>query len=171
MYKTILVPLDQSQRAEAILQHVTELARSNQATVILLHVLELRSLAYEYYGIQPEMDQLLLAQMTVAARSYLDSCKQRLAADGIAVKTRLVNGPVVESILQVASEEGADLIAMSSHGRSGLSRVLHGSIATGILQRSALPLLLIRSLDSKPGDNGNGERAIAQETSHADTPA
>ncbi|MCL4507259.1 MAG: universal stress protein [Chloroflexi bacterium] len=170
MYKTILVPLDQSQRAEAIFPHVEELARCNQATVILLHVLELRSLAYEYYGIQPEMDQLLLAQMTVAARSYLDSCKQRLAAEGIAVKTRLVNGPVIESVLQVAREEGADLIAMSSHGRSGLSRVLHGSIATGILQRSGLPLLLIRSLESAPSSHDDGERVVAQEVSHANTP-
>lgn len=170
MYKTILVPLDQSQRAEAILPHVKELARRNEATVILLHVVELRSLAYEYYGIQPEMDQLLMAQMTVSAKSYLDSCKQRLAAEGIAVKTRLVNGPVVESILQVANEEGADLIAMSSHGRSGLSRVLHGSIATGILQRSGLPLLLIRSLESALPGADNGEHTAAQETSHANTP-
>lgn len=170
MYKRILVPLDQSQRAEAILPHVEEVARCNEATVILLHVLELRSLAYEYYGIQPEMDQLILTQMTQAARSYLDACKQRLAAQGIAVKTRLVNGPVVESIIQIASEEGADLIAMSSHGRSGLSRVLHGSIATGILHQSSLPILLIRSLESAPAAEMADQRAATQEVTHAGTP-
>ncbi len=170
MYKRILVPLDQSQRAEAILPHVEEMARCNQATVVLLHVLELRSLAYEYYGIQPEMDQLLVAQMTQSARSYLDACKHKLAAQGIAVKTRLVNGPVVESIIQTAGEEGADLIAMSTHGRSGLSRALHGSIAAGILHQSSLPVLLIRSLEHRPAVRADDERIAAQEVTHAGTP-
>jgi len=60
-------------------------------------------------------------------------------------RKRVEIGPVVETIITVAEGEGADLIAMASHGRTGLSRVFYGSIAAGVLQRVDRPLLLIRS--------------------------
>jgi len=60
---------------------------------------------------------------------------------------RVVHGPVVEAIINAAQSEGADLIALASHGRSGLSWVFYGSVAAGVFHRINRPLLLIRSLD------------------------
>ncbi|MCB0137738.1 MAG: universal stress protein, partial [Caldilineaceae bacterium] len=57
------------------------------------------------------------------------------------------SGPVVTAILDVAEREKADLIAMASHGRTGLSRVFYGSVAAGILHKADRPLLLIRASD------------------------
>jgi nucleotide-binding universal stress UspA family protein len=58
---------------------------------------------------------------------------------------RVTVGPVVEAIAKVADQEDCDLIALASHGRSGLSQVFYGSVAAGLLQRVSRPLLLVRS--------------------------
>ena len=70
-----------------------------------------------------------------------------LQARGIAVKACTESGPVVAVILDVAEREGVDLIAMASHGRTGLGRVFYGSVAEGILHKADRPLLLIRATD------------------------
>jgi nucleotide-binding universal stress UspA family protein len=57
----------------------------------------------------------------------------------------VVRGPVVETIINVAEREGADLTAMASHGRTGLERVFYGSVAVGVLHHVDRPLLLVRS--------------------------
>jgi len=64
---------------------------------------------------------------------------------GIEAKKYVIHGPVVEAIIKVAEQEGGDLIALASHGRSGLSQVFYGSVAAGVLHRIDRPLLLIRS--------------------------
>ncbi|HUV92071.1 MAG TPA: universal stress protein, partial [Anaerolineales bacterium] len=64
---------------------------------------------------------------------------------GIQAKSFVEQGPVVKTIINVAEREGVDLIAMASHGRSGLSRVFYGSVAAGVLNQVARPLLLIRA--------------------------
>ena len=58
----------------------------------------------------------------------------------------VANGPIVERIIDVAGGEDADLIAIASHGRTGLSRVFYGSVAAGLLHRIDRPLLIIRSV-------------------------
>lgn len=64
---------------------------------------------------------------------------------GINAVTRIECGSVVKTILNVASETGADLIAVATHGFGGLARVSYGSVAAGILQAAEIPILLIRS--------------------------
>ena len=66
---------------------------------------------------------------------------------GIEAKSVVESGPVVSVILDVAEREKADLVAMASHGRTGLSRVFYGSVAAGILHKADRPLLLIRAQD------------------------
>ena len=164
MYKTILVPLDQSQRAEAILSHVEELARCNNARIVLVHVVEPIIMAYSYYGGQSEVDSILMDQMIRSAIKYLDAVCEDLRMRGFDAVTRVVDGSTVDAILKVADEEKADLIAMASHGRSGLARVIYGSIASGMLQRTKSPLLLIRSVESAHEAHPTAEKEMA----HAD---
>lgn len=145
MYKTILVPLDGSGRAEAILPHVQALAAAHQSLVILLGVVEPGPVLVDPHETRVQLYLDELKRRTDDATTYLDTRCGELNAMGLNVETRLVHGPVVEAIIQIAESEGADLIAMASHGRSGLGRVFYGSVAAGVLQRVDRPLLLIRS--------------------------
>jgi len=77
--------------------------------------------------------------------AYLARLQESFGRLGIEAERRVEYGPVVLAILDVAAAEGVDLIAMASHGRTGLSRVFYGSVAAGVLNRIDRPLLLIRS--------------------------
>ena len=148
MYNTILVPLDGSKRAEAILCHVRDLARRYEATVVLLQVVEPVPLSgglEESYTVLPEDFE----RWTKQAESYLATLQEEFREEGIEARTRVVSGPVVNAIIRAAEREGVDLIAMASHGRTGLSQVFYGSVAAGVLHRVDRPLLLIRSRDGK----------------------
>lgn len=145
MYKKILVPLDGSTRAEAIMPHVENIASCYGATVVLLQIVE-PIIAYSSpYDAYPELNIDQSEQRTEEAEEYLAGWAEKLAAKGIETAVRSEHGPVVMTILDVAGEEEVDLVAMASHGRSGLSRVFYGSVSSGVLQRIDRPLLLVRS--------------------------
>ena len=145
MYKTILVPLDGSKRAEAILPHVETLALSLNAKVILFKVAE-PSLMLEYDEV---IDMSTYVEKSDKqkkdAEYYLTSLQEKLGAKGIETQTIIGHGPVVKAIIDAAEEENAELVAMASHGHGGLLRTFYGSVAAGVLQRIDRPLLLIRS--------------------------
>ena len=145
MYNTILVPLDGSKRAEAILRHVEDLAGRCGAKVIFLQVVEPVPLVVGLQGAPMVLPQQELDQRTKRAQSYLAARQGEFREKGIEARTRIAYGPVVEAIIDSAEREGADLIAIASHGQSGLSRVFYGSVAAGVLHRVDRPLLLIRS--------------------------
>jgi nucleotide-binding universal stress UspA family protein len=145
MYNTILVPLDGSKRAEAILPHVEELAQRYDAKVIFLQVVEPIPLIVGPEGAHMALHQQELEQRTREAETHLAGLQGEFREKGIRARARIVYGPVVEAILHAAEREGADLIAIASHGRSGLSQVFYGSVAAGVLHRVDRPLLLIRS--------------------------
>ena len=145
MYKKILAPLDGSTRAETILLHVEELARCCDAKVVFLQVVEPM---LRVTGLEPDYAALYLQgfmRRKREAEAYLDTLQREFRAKGIDAGGRITSGSVVEGILNAAEREGADLIAMASHGRTGLGRVFYGSVAAGILHRVDRPLLLIRS--------------------------
>jgi nucleotide-binding universal stress UspA family protein len=145
MYKKILVPLDGSPRAEAIMEHVEELASCYGASVVLLQIVE-PSIAYTSpYDTYPDLNLDQVEHRTEDAGLYLSGWAERLAEKGIETVIRNEHGPVVMTILDVAADEDVDLIAMASHGRTGLSRVFYGSVSAGVLHRIDRPLLLVRS--------------------------
>ena len=145
MYKTILVPLDGSKRAEAILPHVEELALRFGAKVIFLRIEEdVMMLGYDEV-LDLSAYQQNRDRRKKDAESYLAGLEGVLKEKNISAKRIVSFGSVVQSILDTAEREGADLIAMASHGRSSLSRVFYGSVAAGVLHRVDRPLLIIRS--------------------------
>ena len=147
MYSEILVPLDGSERAETILAHVEELARLGNAEVIFLRVIDWPPVASGIVG--SSFDETLCRQEFQRRRddaeSYLAAWQSKFREKGIAARIVLEHGPIVEAILNTAEREGADLIALASHGRTGLSQVFYGSVAVGVLHRADRALLLIRS--------------------------
>jgi len=145
MYQTILIPLDGSKRAEAILDHVENLGKIHEAKVILLKVEE--DILYLDRDEVIDMDkyQEELEKRKKMSGAYLETLQARLRKKDIQAQTRLVYGPVVKAILATADEIGADLIAIASHGVSGSTRASYGSVAAGVLQGADIPILLIRS--------------------------
>lgn len=145
MYHTILVPLDGSKRAEQILPHVEILANCFSAQVILLQIIE---------TIQPadlDYPSELVAETWInehvqQAQAYFSELDWEYKHHG-EVKSLIEKGPIVQTILRVADRENADLIALASHGRTGLARVFYGSVAAGVLHRIDRPLLIIRAND------------------------
>ena len=148
MYGKILVPLDGSERAEKVLPYVEDLARQFKSEVLLLLVLELL----------PERTGLAQASLPLPAevydsaykdsRSYLTRIQDSLASIGVVSTIHLVWGHIVPTIVEFAGREKVHLVAMASHGRSGLSRFYYGSVAAGVLHRIDRPLLLVRSVQA-----------------------
>jgi len=149
MYEKILVPLDGSKRAEKILPHVEELASCLGSMLLYLDVVSpvylLMDPMVSYVDINASETEALIEE----AKDYLGTLVRQADSKGINAGSRVEQGPVVETIIDVARKENADLIAMASHGRSGFGRVFYGSIAAGVLQRVDRPLLLIRSRDDE----------------------
>ena len=144
MYRKILVPLDGSKRAEMIRPHVREMASRFQATVILVMIIEhtdISGIGETLISISEEVIDTRLKE----SQSYLDSVAARFRNKGIDCKTIIAHGPVVEKIIETANNEEADLIAMTSHGYGGLTRIFYGSVAAGILNRVDRPLFIVRS--------------------------
>jgi nucleotide-binding universal stress UspA family protein len=145
MYKKILVPLDGSKRAEAILPHVEELAHNFEAQVVFLRVIEphyvyTNSLGYTTANVE----EISHEAETKQAESYLAGLTRKFGRKNIKGKSIVTEGSVSHTIINIAEREKIDLIAMASHGRSGLSRVFYGSVAASVLHLVDRPLLLVR---------------------------
>ena len=149
MYKKILVPLDGSKLAECALPHAEEVAKSSgTAKVILVSVTE-RVQAYRALEdpSQPLGTHLVpeaVGKKEKEARRYLGRIAEAMEAKGINVDTEVLLGDPAEEIVIYAKHPGCDIIVMSSHGRSGLSRWTHGSVADRVFRHSTIPVLMIR---------------------------
>jgi nucleotide-binding universal stress UspA family protein len=156
--KTILVPLDGSRLAEMALGPALELARDKGAKLVLLRAAE----AHTTVADPTE------AQVTVVreAEQYLTSLRARLLETAVGeVETSVWYGPPAEAIVEAARYRGADLIVMSSHGRSGLGRLVLGSVAETVLRSTPTPILLLRAGEA-PLTTPNWARPVAKEISH-----
>ena len=146
MYRNILMPLDGSSRAEAILPHVENLAQRYGARVILLYVDTAPALLLERDEVV-DLEAYLekRRQQRQKAETYLRGIIARWQGKGITAVMHLEQGPVVAGIIEAAHKEQADLVAMTSHGAGGGKRAFYGSVTAGVLQLIDRPLLLIRS--------------------------
>lgn len=144
MYKNILIPLDGSKLAEGALAHGESMALTFGARLHLLRVVRPAVLTgREFDG--PEQFQLEIDLHRGEAERYLDGLKGEFREKKIGVSVRVGYGPVVAEIIETADSVDADLVIIASHGRSGLSRVFFGSVASGVLNRIERPLMVIRS--------------------------
>lgn len=153
---TILVTLDGSDFAERALPQAIELARGSGARLHLVRVIEsLWSLAYPtspYDGAAPDpyVVQDLEQELTADATTYLMAVASRLLAQGVEVTWQVSTGRPVDEIILAAEQASADLIVTTSHGRGGVSRMFQGSVATGLLSRSPVPLMVIPPAGNEP---------------------
>jgi nucleotide-binding universal stress UspA family protein len=148
MYRIILVPLDGSKRAETILPYVEDMAIARQSKVILLQVIEPNATMVTPYDMVPYYDTEMAESWLAEAKTYLAARQGEFREKGVEAKSIVEQGPVVRTILDVAEREQVELIAMASHGRTGLGRVFYGSVAAGVLHAADRPLLLVRAQES-----------------------
>jgi len=153
MIKKIVVPLDGSQLAEQVLPYVIEIASLTGAKVALMTSITPVTLW--------EPSRLFKAEKEEdVATDYLEEQRLLLAERGIDASIHVHLGRPASRIVKFAADQGADLIAMTSHGRSGIARFWLGSIATGVLHQSHLPLLLVHSTKDLGANSGSPIRRI-----------
>ena len=143
MYKKILVPLDGSKVAEGVLPHAKSLAYSEGAELILLTVAANPPMDFVFSD--PGLAQSAVQEQEDRSKQYVTEIENDLKAAGFKTSTLLRIGSVAEVILGVADELQVDVIAMSTHGRTGPARWLLGSIAERVVHSSKVPVLLIRA--------------------------
>jgi len=143
MYKKILVPLDGSELAKMALDQAEKLAKTFDSEIILFQVVPFMPI----YG-SPELVTPLIVdeKQKEAAERYLANLSEELKKRGLRVAATVRTGQqVAVEIIDFAKEVGADLIIMCTHGRSGISRWVMGSVTLKVLTRAETPILLIRS--------------------------
>jgi nucleotide-binding universal stress UspA family protein len=143
MYKKILVPLDGSELAKRALDQAGKLAKTFDAEIILFQVVPFMPI----YG-SPELVTPLIVdeKQKETAEKYLADLVEELQGKGLKVTATVKTGQqVAVEIIDFAKESGADLIVMCTHGRSGITRWMLGSVALKLLTRGEKPILLIRS--------------------------
>lgn len=150
-YKHILVPLDSSELAETALEDAFSLAQCNGAEVTLLHVIPpIEQVLAVETGHPVFIDQQWDSHKTQAHR-YLNSICQRYGCPEVPVHLAVEMGLAAETIIDHSKELPIDLIVMATHGRSGLSRWMYGSVADKVLRGANVPVLLVRShVQDKP---------------------
>ena len=148
MYQRALVPLDGSTLAEAVIPFLVAIAGPLDMTVVLLRVLEpLPPMGEVPSGITAEA----LERRGRDAEEYLAPLAAALRARGIDATWEVRRGHVTDQITSAARAAGADVIAMSTHGRSGLGRLLFGSVAEQVLRQADVPVLLLRQTEANVG--------------------
>lgn len=147
MYKRAVVPLDGSPVAETILPFILEIAGPLDMQVVLLRVVQpLPPMLIE--GSRHVVAEAVEARR-IDAEEYLAALAAELRDKGIRVETRVRRGTPPLEILAGARESEADLIAMTTHGRSGLGRLLFGSVAEEVLRHSDIPVFLMRCTEAQ----------------------
>jgi nucleotide-binding universal stress UspA family protein len=151
MFSKVLVPLDGSKVGEAALpaieQLVDKLAPGTKVEVILIGVITLLRhwvvVGEASAPVSYTEDELSLIRNRV--EDYLNNTGESLKKKNVDVKTITSTGNAAEEIIKAAEDTGADLIAMSTHGRSGLRRLAFGSITDKVLRHSHIPVLMVRA--------------------------
>jgi nucleotide-binding universal stress UspA family protein len=141
MFDTILVPLDGSQMADCVLPHVVAIARSFDAEIVLLHMLEKNQA-----GASAQLFDLLNWQINkTRAALHLEKTKALFQESGIRMRTMVMEGLVAEGITEYAQNQGVNLIILSSHGRHGLTRWGISSTTHKIILSAQTSLLVVRA--------------------------
>jgi nucleotide-binding universal stress UspA family protein len=146
MYKRIAVAVDGSKTSDAALDEAAKLAREMGATILLLHVCEEMPIVWEPEGVNLiPMDDIVKA-IADAGNALLEKYRKKLAAQGMTAEMKLVetyDGRVGHVISEEARKLNADLLVVGSHGRTGIDRLLLGSVAEGVSRSASMPVLLV----------------------------
>jgi len=143
-FRRILVATDFAESAERALTCGVQLARRHSAELLLLHV-------YMDLPAYPEITAGQVEAIYEEQRRWIEDALERRAraarAEGLLARALLKTGPAASTIAETAAKEGADLIAVGTHGRSGLDRLIVGSVAERVVRLASCPVLVVKTAD------------------------
>ncbi len=145
MYKRILVPVENSEYDDAIIEHVGRLAKMCEASVVIIHVADgwvARNIRQLDLQESEEMKDDL---------AYIERLAASLQGQGLAAESVLASGDPGQEISAAAEREQCDLIAMSTHGHKFLNDLLRGSVANSVRHSCTVPVLLVRGASRSQG--------------------
>lgn len=158
-FRRVVVPLDGSTLAEQILPRVTQLATLEEAEITLLHILTSQS--YSENGADPDSTWW---DKKTPAQEYLFRIAKKLRRTGSIVRTDIVvSENVAEAIGEFAARDSSDLIAIATHGRGGLARMLRGSVADAVMHSGKASMLVFRPEQSVRKEESIAESQLAVE--------
>ena len=154
MYKKIMVPMDGSELAECVLAHVQTMAEARGVqTVVFVRVVEPFSLTpvrgETGWFTEEEMEQVD-TKSKATAESYLDKLVSGIDYGKVSVQKEILVGKAAESLAEYTKKNDIDLIIVATHGRSGVSRWVWGSVADRLLRSAHVPVLMVRSPGCEP---------------------
>jgi len=140
MYRRVLIPLDGSPAAEAVLVYALNLSGRENAEFFLLTVVDP---VPSFSSIEPLSGNIVPSQEKIS-KNYLTKISAQLTAKGYKASSIMRTGPIAVTILEVAKEIGADIIAMSTHARRSVAHFFLGSVTDKLVRTSQIPVLLFR---------------------------
>jgi nucleotide-binding universal stress UspA family protein len=143
MRRTIICPVDFSEGSESALDYAAGLARMLGNDLELVHVFQVPAVALPDGAFVAS--PTYLANLTSRAQQELETSRARVADDGLHVTTVLLQGMPASSIVDHADPERASMIVMGTHGKTGLRRLLLGSVAEQVVRSSRVPVLTVRN--------------------------
>ena len=166
MYERVIVPLDGSRLAEGILPFILQIAGPLDLEVVLVHVD--RAIAPQAIEGTRHFTVDDVAARLRRAREYLAPVAADLRERGMRVTTDVRHGEPVAEIVAAARGAEADLIAMTTHGRSGFGRLLFGSVAEAVLRQAEMPVLMMRLTEHPAMASSSAAIASAGGTGESD---
>ena len=154
MYKKIMVPLDGSELAECVIPHVEIFIKGFPASnIVFVRVLE--PITVSVHGETYSRKEINLEEQETERKSnaqdYLTTVIQGIKADGATLDSEVIIGRVPDSLADFAQKNSIDLVLIATHGRSGVSRWVRGSVADKVLRSSHVPVLMVRAPGTKGG--------------------
>jgi len=155
MYKKIMVPLDGSKLAECVFPHLETIVKGCEATeVIIVQAVEPLSVPYgievwQFTSVK-QVEAFETHQKT-GAEKYLKKVIARLKKTGVNAKADIIYGKAGEALSDYATKNKVDLVIIATHGRSGISRWVWGSVADRLVRSVSVPVLMVRAPGSVPG--------------------
>ncbi len=147
MYRHLLVTLDGTPRAESVIPHSIDVARSMAAEMTLLRIVDAAGADWSERGAlgKSALEAASRTALTEQAQDYLDRVAEQVRRSGVNVNTLVRQGPPARQIVDTAKDIDADVIAIATHSRRGINRLMFGSVAEEVLHSSSIPVLLVRA--------------------------
>jgi nucleotide-binding universal stress UspA family protein len=144
--REVIVPLDGSELAEQALPHAVAVARALGLKTTLLRVTPSAGDYFKYLDYPPSNYEDLSKEVDADAVQYLDNINRRIKLEGVAqTEERLIHGSAAFAITDFVKEVPDSLVAMTTHGRSGIGRWVMGSVADRVIRHSGSPVLVVRA--------------------------
>jgi nucleotide-binding universal stress UspA family protein len=154
MYKKIMVPLDGSKLAECVFPHLETIVKCDSPEVIVVQAVEPLSVPYGREVSQftsLEQVKAFETHQKVEAEKYLKKIVARLRKTGVKAKAEVIYGKAGEALGDYANKNDIDLVIIATHGRSGISRWVWGSVADRLVRSVCVPVLMVRAPGCVPG--------------------